>query len=33
VVARAHNGVGAVMLFGVSHHKDACGSDTWNWTG
>ena len=31
VVARARdNGIGAVMLFGVSHHKDACGSDTWN---
>ncbi|MCG3171005.1 MAG: Delta-aminolevulinic acid dehydratase [Pseudomonadales bacterium] len=31
VVARARDlGIGAVMLFGVSHHKDACGSDTWN---
>jgi porphobilinogen synthase len=31
VVARAQeSGIGAVMLFGVSHHKDACGSDTWN---
>ena len=24
------NGVKAVMLFGVSHHKDDVGSDTWN---
>lgn len=31
VVARAYEqGIGAVMLFGVSHHKDACGSDTWD---
>ncbi|MCB1631656.1 MAG: porphobilinogen synthase, partial [Pseudomonadales bacterium] len=31
VVARARDlGIGAVMLFGVSQHKDACGSDTWN---
>ena len=31
VVARARDaGIGAVMLFGVSRHKDACGSDTWN---
>jgi porphobilinogen synthase len=27
-VAKA--GIKAVMLFGVSHHKDATGSDTWN---
>jgi len=31
VVASAHDaGIGAVMLFGVSHRKDACGSDTWD---
>jgi len=31
VVARAaQKGIGAVILFGVSHHKDECGSDTWN---
>ena len=24
------NGIKAVMLFGVSHHKDAVGSDTWS---
>jgi len=27
------SGVGAVMLFGVSHHKDACGSDSWSHEG
>jgi porphobilinogen synthase len=33
-VARAwNNGVRAVILFGVSHHKDAIGSDTWHATG
>lgn len=26
----ARDGVRAVMLFGVSHHKDAAGSDAWN---
>jgi len=26
----AASGICAVMLFGVSHHKDATGSDTWN---
>ncbi len=26
----AHDGVKSVMLFGVSHHKDASGSDAWN---
>lgn len=25
----AHDGVRSVMLFGVSHHKDAAGSDAW----
>ncbi len=31
VVQRAASkGIKAVILFGVSHHKDACGSDTWN---
>ncbi len=31
VVQRARDlGIAAVMLFGVSHCKDACGSDTWN---
>lgn len=24
------NGVKAIILFGVSHHKDDCGSDSWN---
>lgn len=34
VVQRAWNaGVKAVILFGVSHHKDDCGSDTWNTDG
>jgi porphobilinogen synthase len=26
-------GVRAVMVFGISHHKDAVGSDTWNSSG
>lgn len=26
----ARDGLKAVMLFGISHHKDAVGSDTWN---
>jgi porphobilinogen synthase len=30
IKAIAADGVRAVMLFGVSHHKDATGSDTWN---
>ena len=31
VVQRAWNlGIKAVVLFGVSHHKDDCGSDTWS---
>lgn len=31
VVQRAANkGIQSVILFGVSHHKDDCGSDTWN---
>ena len=30
IKAIAADGVKAVMLFGVSHHKDATGSDTWN---
>jgi porphobilinogen synthase len=29
IKAIAADGVKAVMLFGVSHHKDATGSDTW----
>lgn len=29
IEALAHAGVRAVMLFGVSHHKDAAGSDAW----
>jgi porphobilinogen synthase len=34
VVARAAaKGIQAVILFGVSHHKDDCGSDTWNESG
>lgn len=34
VVKRAwDNGIRAVILFGVSHHKDACGSDTWSDSG
>lgn len=34
VVQRAHSkGIQAVILFGVSHHKDDCGSDTWNENG
>lgn len=31
VVQRAQSkGIRAIILFGVSHHKDDCGSDTWN---
>ncbi|WP_196158594.1 porphobilinogen synthase [Reinekea sp. G2M2-21] len=31
IVKRASGkGIKAVILFGVSHHKDECGSDTWN---
>ena len=26
----ARDGVKALMLFGISHHKDASGSDAWN---
>ena len=26
-------GIRAVMLFGISHHKDELGSETWNPTG
>lgn len=33
IKAIAADGVKAVMLFGVSHHKDATGSDTWNKNG
>ena len=29
----AAKGIKAVILFGVSHHKDDCGSDTWNEAG
>jgi porphobilinogen synthase len=31
--ALAHDGVRSVMLFGVSHHKDAAGSDAWRTDG
>jgi porphobilinogen synthase len=30
VESLARDGVKAVMLFGISHHKDAAGSDAWN---
>ncbi|MTJ79787.1 MAG: porphobilinogen synthase [Telmatospirillum sp.] len=30
VEALARDGVKAILLFGISHHKDATGSDTWN---
>ena len=30
IKAIAEDGVRAVLLFGVSHHKDTSGSDTWN---
>jgi hypothetical protein len=30
VEAMARDGVKALMLFGISHHKDAAGSDAWN---
>lgn len=33
IKAIAADGVKAVMLFGVSHHKDATGSDSWNENG
>jgi porphobilinogen synthase len=34
IVANAYQkGIQAVILFGVSHHKDDCGSDTWNESG
>ena len=34
VIQRADSlGIRAVVLFGVSHHKDASGSDTWNQDG
>ena len=29
----ARDGVKALMLFGISHHKDASGSDAWNHDG
>lgn len=33
VAAIADDGIGAIMLFGVSHNKDAEGSDSWNSNG
>ncbi|MBK1664790.1 porphobilinogen synthase [Rhodospirillum rubrum] len=30
IEALARLGLKSVMLFGISHHKDHCGSDTWN---
>lgn len=33
IAAIAKDGVKAVMLFGVSHHKDASGSDSWHEAG